>query len=88
MFGETPSLGWDECNNKLVNIMSTNRIFQCRMKRMYKVFTVIVPKVAERLQARWDAAASLTVMELELGATSKWWRCRLFKKKTMKVMTG
>ena len=45
----------------------SSRIFQCRTKHMDKVSTVIVPKVAERLQARWNAAASLSVMELELG---------------------
>ena len=66
MLGEAPSLGWLECINKLVDNMS-NRIFQCRTKHMDKVSTVIVPKVTGRLQARWDADASLSVMELELG---------------------
>ena len=67
MFGEARSLGWLECIDKLVDTMS-NRIFQCRTKHMDKVSTVIVPTpVAERLQARWDAAVSLSVMELELG---------------------
>ena len=67
MFGKAQSLGWLECiDKKLVDTMS-NRIFQCRTKHMDKISTGIVPKVAERLQARWGAAASLSVMELELG---------------------
>ena len=45
----------------------SNRIYQCRTKHVDKVSTLIMPKVAEHLQARWDAVASLTVMELELG---------------------
>ena len=66
MFAEARTLGWLECLDKLVDIMS-NRIFQCRTKHMDKVSLGIVPKVAERLQARWEAAASLTVMELQAG---------------------
>jgi SWIM zinc finger len=66
MFAEARTLGWLECVDKLVDIMS-NRIFQCRTKHMDKVSLAIVPKVAERLQARWEAAASLTVMELQAG---------------------
>jgi hypothetical protein len=34
---------------------------------MDKVSTLIVPRAAEHLQAQWDAAAALTVMELEVG---------------------
>ena len=49
MFGEAQSLGWLECIDKLADTMS-NRIFHCRTNHMEKVSTVIVPKVAERLQ--------------------------------------
>ena len=65
MFGKAQSPGWLECIDKLVDTMS-NRIFQCYTKHIDKVSTVIVPKVAQHLQARWDAAESLSVMEMEL----------------------
>jgi hypothetical protein len=66
MFGEARDLGWLEAVDKLVDIMST-RIFQCRQKHAKKDGTKIVPKVLEKLQLRWDAAAALSVIELQVG---------------------
>ena len=66
MFGEAQDLGWLEAINMLVDVMST-RIFQCRMKHATKEATRVVPKVEEKLQLRWDAAAALTATELQAG---------------------
>ena len=66
-FGEEArDLGWLEAVDKLVDVMS-NRIFQCRQKHMNKEGTKVVPKVHEHLQLRWDAAAALSVIELQAG---------------------
>jgi hypothetical protein len=59
MFGEARDLGWLEAVDKLVDVMST-RIFQCRQKHAKKEGTKVVPKVHEKLQLRWDAAAALS----------------------------
>jgi hypothetical protein len=72
VFGESQPLGWLECIDRLVEIRS-NRIFRCHTKHMEKDSTqIFVPRVTERLQARWDAVVSLSVIELEVG-------CRDFK---------
>jgi hypothetical protein len=66
MFGEARYLGWLEAVGKLVDVMST-RIFQCRQKHAKKEGTKVVPKVHKKLQLRWDAAAALSVIELQAG---------------------
>jgi hypothetical protein len=70
MFGEAQPLGCLDCIDQLMDISKSNRIFQCCTKQMGRVSTHIVARVADHLQAQWDAAASLTVMELELGCGS------------------
>jgi hypothetical protein len=52
MFGEARDLGWLEAVDKLVDIMSTRTIFQCRMKHGTKEATRVVPKVEYKLQLR------------------------------------
>ena len=66
MFGEARDLGWLEAVDKLVDVMPT-RIIQCWMKHATKEATRVVPKVEEKLQLRWDAAAALSVIELQAG---------------------
>jgi hypothetical protein len=66
MFGEARDLGWLEAVDKLMDVMFT-RIFQFRMKHATWAATKIVPRVEEKLQIRCDAAAALTVVELQAG---------------------
>ena len=66
MFSEARDLGWLECVNKLIDIMST-RIYVCRKKYSEREGSEVVPRVAQIMKVRWDAAASMTVVELESG---------------------
>jgi hypothetical protein len=67
MFSEARNLGWLESVNKIVDIMST-RICVCRKKYSDRDGSEVVPRVAQMLKIRWDAAASMTVVELESGS--------------------
>jgi hypothetical protein len=58
--------GWLDAVNKLVDIMST-RICTCRAKYAERDGSEVVPRVAQMLKKRWDAAASMIVLELEAG---------------------
>ena len=52
---------------EIVDIMST-RIGDCRTtKYMTREDSEAVPRITQILKASWDAAASMTVMEIELG---------------------
>ena len=66
MFYDARDCGWLDAVNKLVDIMST-RICTCRAKYMERHGSEVVPRVAQMLKKRWDAAASMTVLELEAG---------------------
>jgi hypothetical protein len=66
MFCGARDLGWLESVNKLIDVMST-RICVCRKKYGDRDATEVVPRVAQILKLRWDAAASMTVVELEKG---------------------
>ena len=66
MFSEARDLAWMEALEKIVDIMST-RIGDCRTKYLKREDSEVVPRVAQILKARWDAAASMAVMEIELG---------------------
>ena len=66
MFSGARDLGWLESVDKLIDVMST-RICVCRKKYDDRDATEMVPRVAQILKLRWDAAASMTVVELEKG---------------------
>ncbi|KAI2505523.1 MULE transposase domain [Fragilaria crotonensis] len=67
MFSEARDVGWLECVNKLIDIMST-RTYVCRKKYSERDGSEVVPRVAQIMKVlRWDAAASMTVVELESG---------------------
>ena len=66
MFTQARDLPWMGALEKIVDIMST-RICDCRTKYLKREDSEVVPRVAQILKARWDAAASMTVMEIELG---------------------
>ena len=66
MFAEARSLGWLEAVDKILDIMST-RVYTCRMKHIDRHPSDVVPHVAQLLKIRWDAAASMSVVELERG---------------------
>jgi hypothetical protein len=66
MFSEARDLGWLEAVNKIIDIMST-RVCVCRKKYAERDGSEVVPRVAQILKRRWDAAASMTVNELEVG---------------------
>jgi hypothetical protein len=66
MFSEARDLGWLEAVNKIIDIMST-RVCVCRQKYAQRDGSEVVPRVAQILKRRWDAAASMTVNELEVG---------------------
>ena len=66
MFTDARDLAWMEAFEKIVDIMST-RIGDCRTKYLKREDSEVVPRVAQILKARWDAAASMAVMEIELG---------------------
>ena len=66
MFTQARDLPWMGALEKIVDIMST-RIGDCRTKYLKREDAEVVPRVAQILKARWDAAASMAVMEIELG---------------------
>ncbi len=66
MFSEARDLAWMEAVEKIIDIMST-RIGDCRTKYLKREDSEVVPRVAQILKARWDAAASMAVMEIDLG---------------------
>jgi hypothetical protein len=66
MFAEARLVGWLETVDKILDIMST-RIYTCRMKHIERHPGEVVPHVAQILKIRWDAAASMSVIELERG---------------------
>ena len=66
MFSEARDLGWLEAVNKILDIMST-RVCACRRKYSERDASEVVPRVAQILKCRWDAAASMSVDELEAG---------------------
>jgi len=66
MFTQARDLPWKDALEKIVDIMST-RIGDCRTKYLKRDDSEVVPRVAQILKARWDAAASMSVMEIELG---------------------
>jgi hypothetical protein len=63
MFIEACNAAWMDALEKFVDIMST-RIGDCRKKYMKREDSKVVAQI---LKARWDAAASMAVMEIELG---------------------
>ena len=68
MFNQARDLAWMGALEKIVDIMST-RI--CSLRTKYATrddAAAVVPRVAQILQARWDAAAIMKVMELELNS--------------------
>jgi len=64
MFADARSVGWVEAFEKIVDIMTT-RICSCRAKYKPRDDTDVVARVVQIIKKRWDAAASMTVMELE-----------------------
>jgi hypothetical protein len=66
MFADARSVGWLEAVEKILDIMST-RIYTCRTKHIERHPGDVVPRVAQLLKIRWDAAASMSVIELEHG---------------------
>ncbi|KAI2512166.1 MULE transposase domain [Fragilaria crotonensis] len=66
MLSEARNLGWLEAVNKILDIMTT-RVCACRKKYAERDGSEVVPRVAQILKRRWDAAASMTVDELEVG---------------------
>ena len=66
MFAQARTVGWLEAVESIVDVMST-RIFTCRNKHIDREPGEVVPRVAQILKKRWDAAASITVVELERG---------------------
>ena len=66
MFAQARTVGWLEAVESIVDVMST-RISTCRTKHMDQNPGEVVPRVAQLLKRRWDAAASITVVELERG---------------------
>ena len=66
MFKDARDLAWMEAFENIVDIMST-RIGDCRTKYLKREDSEVVPRVAQILKAHWDAAASMAVMEIELG---------------------
>jgi hypothetical protein len=66
MFTEARNFAWMEALENIVGIMST-RIGDWRTKSMKREDSKVVPRVAQILKARSDAAASMAVMEIELG---------------------
>ena len=66
MLSEARNLGCLEAVNKILDIMTT-RVCTCRKKYAERDGSEVVPRVAQILKRRWDAAASMTVDELEVG---------------------
>ena len=66
MFAAARDVAWLEALDKILDIMST-RIGDCRTKYLKRDDSEVVPRVAQILKIRWDAAAGMSVMEIELG---------------------
>jgi hypothetical protein len=66
MFLEARNLGWLEAVRKILDIMTT-RVCACQKKYAERDGSEVVPRVAQILKRRWDAAASMTVDKLEVG---------------------
>ena len=66
MFAQARIVGWLEAVESIVDVMST-RISTCRTKHIDREPGEVVPRVAQILKRRWDAAASITVVELVHG---------------------
>jgi hypothetical protein len=66
MFAQAQTVGWLEAVESIVNVMST-RISTCRAKHIDREPGKVVPCVAQILKRRWDAAASIIVVELVRG---------------------
>ena len=62
MFTRARDLPWKDALEKIVDIMSTRRIGDCRTKYLKRDDSEVVPRVAQILKAHWDAAASMSVM--------------------------
>jgi hypothetical protein len=62
MFAQARTVGWLEAVESIVDVMST-RISTCRTKHIDREPGEVVPCVAQILKRRWDAAASITVVE-------------------------
>ena len=67
MMYDARDLGWLEVVKKILDIMTT-RVCACRKKYAERDTTDVVPRFAQILKCkRWDAAASMTVNDLEAG---------------------
>ncbi len=66
MFAAARDVSWLEALDKILDIMSM-RIGDCRTKHLKRDDSEVVPRVAQILKIRWDAAAGMSVMEIELG---------------------
>lgn len=67
MLADARAVGWLEAIERIVDIMST-RIYNCRTKYVDRDPSDVVSRVAQILKVRWDAAASMSVIELESGS--------------------
>jgi hypothetical protein len=66
MFDDAWNVGWLEAIVRIMDIMST-RIAHCRMKHGDRQASEVVPRVSQILKHRWDASASISVVEIENG---------------------
>ena len=66
MFAQAQNVWWLEAVESIVDVMST-RISTCRAKHIDREPGEVVPRVAQILKRRWDAAASITLVELVRG---------------------
>jgi hypothetical protein len=66
MFDDARDVGWLEAIVRIVDIMST-RISHCRMKHADRQASEVVPRVSQIMKHRWDASASISVVEIEDG---------------------
>jgi hypothetical protein len=66
MFDDARNVGWLEAIVRIADIMST-RISYCRMKHADRQAYEIVPHVSQIMKYRWDASASISVIEIEDG---------------------
>jgi hypothetical protein len=64
MFNSARDLPWMDALEKMVEVMLT-RICNCRTKYRQRQESEIVPRAEQLLKKRWEATASMSVMELE-----------------------
>ena len=64
MFNSARDLPWMDALEKMVEVMLT-RICNCRTKYRQRQELEIVPRAEQLLKKRWEATASMSVMELE-----------------------